>query len=86
MTQEETQKVKLAAKSLLHRLLEERPKVLVQNWYADAQSKKVVRATVEQVLHQNLPESFDRVIFKAKCDNVFEMMVDYAVQGRKWAA
>lgn len=86
MTQEETQKVKLAAKSLLHRLLEEYPKVLVQDWYKDSQSAKVVRAAVEQVLDQNLPESFDRVLFKEKCDNVFEMMLDYAAQGRKWAA
>lgn len=86
MTQDETQKVKLAAKSLLRRLLEEYPKVLVQDWYKDSQSTKVVRATVEQVLDQNLPESFDRVLFKEKCDNVFEMMLDYATQGRKWAA
>jgi|CXWL01.1.fsa_nt_gi type I restriction enzyme R subunit len=86
MTQEETQKVKLAAKSLLHRLLEEHPKVLVQDWYKDSQSAKVVRAAVEQVLDQNLPESFDRVLFKEKCDNVFEMMLDHAAQGRKWAA
>ena len=86
MTLEETKKVKLAAKSLLHRLLDEHPKVLVQDWYKDQQSKKVVRATVEQVLDQNLPDSFDRVLFKEKCDNVFEMMLDYAAQGRKWAA
>jgi len=86
MTKGETQKVKLAAKSLLHRLLEEHPKVLVQDWYKDSQSKKVVRATVEQVLDKNLPESFDRIVFKKKCDNVFEMMLDYAAQGRKWAA
>lgn len=86
MSQEETQKVKLAAKSLLHRLLEEYPKVLVQDWYKDSQSKKVVRAAVEKVLDQNLPASFDRVLFKEKCDNVFEMMLDNAAQGRKWAA
>ncbi|SDY72643.1 type I restriction enzyme, R subunit [Nitrosomonas sp. Nm58] len=86
MTQEETKKVKLAAKSLLHRLLNQPPKVLVQDWYRDSQSRKVVRATVEQVLDQNLPESFDRIVFKEKCDNVFDMMLDYASQGRKWAA
>jgi type I restriction enzyme R subunit len=39
MTKEETRKVRLAAKSLLHRLLEESPKVLVQDWYKDSQSK-----------------------------------------------
>jgi len=86
MTQEETQKVRLAAKSLLHRLLEEQPKVLVQDWYKDTQTKKMVRSAVEKVLDSNLPESYDRVLFREKCDNVFYLMVDYASHGRKWAA
>ncbi|WP_109512157.1 type I restriction endonuclease subunit R [Pseudomonas ovata] len=86
MTVEENQKVKLAAKSLLIRLLKGQPKVLVQDWFKDGQSKRVVRTTVEQVLHSNLPDSYDRVTFKEKCDNVFELIVDYASEGRKWAA
>lgn len=86
MTRDETAKVKLAAKSLLHRLLEEHPKVLVQDWYKDSQTQKVVRSAVEEVLDHELPESYDRVLFRKKCDNVFEMMLDYASHGRKWAA
>ncbi|MDX9766718.1 MAG: type I restriction endonuclease subunit R [Ectothiorhodospiraceae bacterium] len=86
MTQAEIEKVKLAARHLLHRLLEEHPKVLVQDWYRGTQSRKIVLAAVEEVLHQDLPESYDRLLFRKKCDNVFEMMLDYAVQGRKWAA
>ncbi len=86
MTQEETQKVRLAAKSLLRRLLEEQPKVLVQDWYKDTQTKKMVRSAVEKVLDSNLPESYDRVLFREKCDNVFYLMLDYANHGRKWAA
>nr|SPS06223.1 protein of unknown function [Candidatus Nitrotoga fabula] len=39
MTQEETLKVRFAAKSLLHRLLEEHPKVLVQDWYKARKSR-----------------------------------------------
>lgn len=86
MTQEETQKVRLAAKSLLHRLLEEPPKVLVQDWYKDSQTRKKVESVVEEVLHTHLPESYDRVLFKDKCSHVFEVMVDYATHGLKWAA
>jgi type I restriction enzyme R subunit len=86
MTQEETQKVRLAAKSLLHRLLKEPPKVLVQDWYKDSQTKKKVQSAVEEVLHAHLPESYDRVLFKDKCNHVFEVMVDYASHGVKWAA
>jgi len=86
LTKDETQKVKLAAKSLLHRLLEEHPKVLIQDWYKDNQTQKIVRSAVEQVLDSNLPESYDRVTFREKCDNVFELIYDYASHGRKWAA
>ena len=85
MTQEETQKVRLAAKLLLHRMLEEHPKVLVQDWYKDTQTKKMVRSAVEKVLDSNLPESYDRVLFREKCDNVFYLILDYASHGRKWA-
>ena len=71
----------------MHRLREEYPKVLVQDWYKDSQSKKVVRSVVEQVLDNNLPDSYNRVLFRKKCDNVFEiMMLDYAGNGQKWAA
>jgi type I restriction enzyme R subunit len=86
MTEAETQKAKLAAKSLLHRLLEEHPKVLVQDWFKDSQSQKAVRSAVEKVLDENLPETYDRVMFKEKCDNLFELILDYASNGRKWAA
>lgn len=86
MTAAETQKVKLAAKSLLHRLLEQSPKVLVQDWYKDARSQRIVRSAVEQVLHENLPESYDRIIFREKLDNVFDTMLNYASRDQKWAA
>ena len=86
MTKEETQKVRLAAKSLLHRLREETPKVLVQDWFKDSQTKRRVQSAVEEVLHRHLPDSYDRILFKEKCDKVFDVMLDYAVQGLKWAA
>jgi len=30
--------------------------------------------------------TYERALFKQKCDNVFELVVDYASRGRKWAA
>ena len=86
MTQAEEQKVKLAAKSLLERLTKGKPKVLVQEWFRDTQSKQQVAPAVDEVLHEHLPESYDRVLFKAKCDEVFNLVLDHASQGRKWAA
>ena len=87
MTQVETQKVKLAAKALLHRLQDESPKVLVQDWYKTDQTRRIVRSAVAEVLDRELPEeSYDRILFQSKCDNVFHLVLDHAAQGRKWAA
>ena len=57
MTKEETQKVRLAAKALLTRLREETPKVLVQDWFKDSQSKRQVRSAVEKVLNHTFPRA-----------------------------
>jgi type I restriction enzyme, R subunit len=86
MTKDETQKVRLAAQSLLHRFREEEPKVLVQDWFKDGQSKLRVAGAVEAVLHEHLPDSYDQPLFREKCDNVIDLMVNYATQGLKWAA
>ena len=86
MTQAETQKVKLAAKALLHRLQDESPRVLVQDWYKTDQTRRIVRTAVAEVLDRELPvESYDRALFQVKCDNVFHLVLDHAAQGRKWA-
>jgi type I restriction enzyme R subunit len=86
MTKAEEQAVKLAAKKLLERLKMGSPRVLVQDWFKDNQSQKQVRSTVEEILNEQLPETYDRAIFTEKCNRVFELMVDYASHGRKWAA
>lgn len=86
MTQAETQKVKLAAKALLHRLQDESPRVLVQDWYKTDQTRRLVRTAVAEVLDRELPqESYDRALFQTKCDNVFHLVLDHAAQGRRWA-
>jgi len=41
---------------------------------------------VESVLHAQLPESYDRAVFTEKCNNIFDLMLNYASQGLKWAA
>jgi type I restriction enzyme, R subunit len=59
---------------------------LVQDWFKDSQTKRRVQSVVEEVLHRQLPESYDRILFSEKCQNVFELMLNYASQGLKWAA
>lgn len=66
LTKDEEQKVKLATKHLVTRLLEEHPKVLVQDWWKDGQTQRIVKAAVEQVLDADLPDTYDRILFKDK--------------------
>jgi type I restriction enzyme R subunit len=60
--------------------------VLVQDWFRDEQSKKRVRSEIESVLDADLPESYERAVFKRKCENVFDLVLDHAAHGRRWAA
>ncbi len=86
MTEAESQKVKLAARALLRRVLEEHPRVLVEDWFKDAQTRKVVRDALEEVLDVNLPDSYDKQLFQRKRDDVFDAILDYALSGVKFAA
>lgn len=85
MTRAEEQAVKLAARSLLRRLREGHPNVLVEGWYKDVQSQQRVKSAVEEVLDQELPESYDRVAFKNSCEQIFELIVDHARNDTHWA-
>ncbi|MBF0239885.1 MAG: type I restriction endonuclease subunit R [SAR324 cluster bacterium] len=86
MTREEEQKVKLAAKDLLKRLVEEQPRILVQDWFKDSQSQIKVRTAIEDVLDDGLPETYDRIAFKQTCDKAYDLVFEYSARGFKWAA
>lgn len=86
LTQAEEQKVKLAAKSLLSRLKEEHPKVLVQDWWKDSQTQKAVENVVEEVLDLTLPDSYDKKLFQDTRDRIYNLVFDFSQQGRKWTA
>lgn len=86
MTKEEEKNVKLAAKDLLKRLIEEQPRVLVQDWFKDSQSQIKVRTAIEEVLDNDLPESYDRTEFKRKCEKAYDLVYEYSSKRLKWAA
>lgn len=85
LTRNEEQKVKLAAKNLLHRLKEEQPKVLINDWHKDTQTKLQVQAAIKKVLDSYLPDSYDRAIYATKCDAVFDHYYVMATTGDKRA-
>jgi len=86
MTKQEEKKVRLAAKALLKRLTEESPKVLVQDWFKDTQTRLAVRDEVGSVLDRYLPEdSYDKDLFIQKRDRVFDLTLDLAINHSRWA-
>jgi type I restriction enzyme R subunit len=86
MTKAEEQKIKLTAKKLLKRLREEQPPVLVEAWFKDTQTRKVVRSAVEEILDMQLPDSYDKATFQSKSQRVFDTILDYAIQGIKFTS
>jgi type I restriction enzyme R subunit len=86
LTKAEEQRVKLAAKHLIKRLLNEHPKVLVQDWWQDSQTREIVKSAVEEVLDEDLPDSYNVESFKEKTDKIYELILDFAIKGNKWVA
>lgn len=86
MTKAEEIKVKNAAKHLLHRLIEEQPKVLVQDWFKDSQSQLRVKSAVADVLHKDLPDTYNKDLFIEKSNRVYGLIYEYACKGMKWVA
>lgn len=85
LTKKEEQEVKLTARHLLKRLTEEKPSVLINDWHKDTQTKLQVDKAIGDVLEKFLPETYDRIIFKDKCNTVFQHFYLQAVQGGRAA-
>ena len=81
LTKDEEQKVKLAAKSLLHKLQDERPTVLITDWFKDTQTRMQVQIAIKKVLDETLPKSYDMEIYNNKCDSVYDHILTMAQSG-----
>lgn len=86
MTRDEEIRVKNAARHLLKRLTEEQPKVLVQDWFKDTQSQFRVKSAIEEVLDDELPETYEKELFRHKSLKLFDLVFNYSSKGLKWAA
>ena len=76
----------LAAKNLYKKLMEEKDRVMVVDWYKDEQPKKKVLALIQVSLDKDLPESYDRAAFTDKTNLLMNHFIDMAVQGYGWTA
>ena len=81
LTKQEEKEVKLAAKSLLKKLLDAKEKILVQEWHKDKQTQEIVRQQIREILGKQLPDSYDRVIFTRKTDVVYQHFYEQALTG-----
>jgi type I restriction enzyme R subunit len=86
LTKAEEIKVKNAARHLLNRLRVEKQPVLIQDWYKDSQSQLRVKTVVEEILDSDLPETYDKNMFKEKSSKIYELIYDHAVKGLNWVA
>lgn len=86
LTKAEEQKVKLAAKNLYKKLLEEKDKVMVVDWYKDEQPKQKVLKIIQISLDNDLPVSYDREAFCTKANLLMNHFMDMAIQGYGWIA
>jgi type I restriction enzyme R subunit len=75
LNEKEKISVKNSAKHLLKRLYEEQPKILTVDWYKNSQTNSFVKGAIEIVLNDNLPESYDRILYSQKCDLIYEMIL-----------
>jgi type I restriction enzyme, R subunit len=85
LTKDELQKVKLASKKLLSRLREEKPTVLVHDWHKDTQTRNQVKAVIEKILDEYLPEPYNRTLFATKSNEIFEHFYSMAANGDRQA-
>lgn len=86
LTKVEERKVILASKNLYQKLMEDKDKIMVVDWYKDALPRQKVLSIIQTSLDKDLPESYDRAVFYDKTNTLFNHFVDMAAQGYGWIA
>ncbi|MCL2129068.1 MAG: type I restriction endonuclease subunit R [Treponema sp.] len=86
LTKDEEKRVKLAAKELYSSLIAKKEELFIVGWQNDAKPRERVRSAIINCLDNALPPSYDRDIFAAKSNLVYQHIVDQAVTGYAWVA
>ena len=84
LTKAEEQKVKLSAKRLFEKLRDNKQNIFVVDWYKDEQPRSRVKSTIEEILDEDLPDSYDKEFFELKTNLLMAHFMDMAVQGYGW--
>ena len=86
LTKDEEKRVKLAAKELYMTLVARKDELFVVGWQNDSQPKERVRSAIVNCLNNALPDCYDRDVFAAKSNRVYQHIVDQAMMGYAWVA
>ena len=84
LSEKEEKKVKLSAKNLYTKLMDNRSSLLVVDWYKDEQPRAKLKHEVELSLNDGLPASYEKAAFDSKVSLLMTYFVDMAVQGYGW--
>ena len=85
LNKEELQKVKLAAKNLYKKLVDNRDSLLFIDWFKDENTTLNLKRVVSDSLDVDLPDSYDKELFQSKTNLLMSVFIDKAVQGMRVA-
>ena len=72
---------------LLTRLMDEKPKVLVQDWFRDSETKQKVKSEISKTLDTYLPqEPYGKDDFDSVCTKIYDHVFIQASHGKSYAA
>ena len=64
--------------------MQDKQDLFVVDWYKDEQPKARVLSAIENILNEDLPESYDKEVFKSKSMLLLDHFIDMTVQGYGW--
>lgn len=81
LNQKEEKEVKLAAHTLLEKIMDSKNRIFIQEWHKEKASQEKVKQEIRNILNETLPASYDREIFTRKTDIIFHHFFELAVSG-----
>ena len=78
---EEEKTLKLSAKDLFSKLMDNRSSLLIVDWYKDEQPRVKLKYEAELSFNDDLPDCYDKAAFDSKVSLLMNHVVDMAVQG-----
>ena len=87
LTQKEEEQVKLSAKKLYEAINLEDSGTRIIDWYKDEQPRQRVKSSIEKILDNFLPKSYDSHIFNIKSDVIFTHIIEQSMlNDRRYAS